>query len=83
METQNKIIVRIEQDTWMATHKGPHAARVFELFGTITLPTPFTSLTPFDVVRERLEYLNPGVRVSRAGVDNVHPVPRGWETASA
>jgi hypothetical protein len=36
---------------------------IFELFGTDTLPTPFTTETPLAVVLEKIKALNPDAHV--------------------
>ena len=47
-------------DGWLATSDDPE---VFDLFGTYTLPTPFTLAMPAAAVAERLAELNPGAVV--------------------
>lgn len=38
---QNEIILTRSNGQFVATYTGPHSRRIFDLFGTTTLPTPF------------------------------------------
>ncbi len=55
-----KITLSKSGGLWVARHTSPE---VRALFGTDTLPTPFGRETASQVVRARIEALNPGVRV--------------------
>lgn len=61
----SKIIVHLsaDQTVYMATHYGKRAAELKELFGTATLPTPYTGAMPAGEVVARLQALNPGACV--------------------
>lgn len=59
----NTITLRVIDGLWHATHGGPRSARVVELFGTDTLPTPWGGSVAPDVVLGRIVALNPNYRV--------------------
>ena len=63
METDTLTVHKTE-DQWMVTFKP--GTDVKRLFGTSTIPTAFTSLTPAAVVVEKLRELNPGAVVQLA-----------------
>lgn len=66
MTNKDQMVVFAGKDAWMVHNRGPHAARVKALFGTDTLPTPFTLRKPrADVVAE-IARLNPGVEILEA-----------------
>lgn len=44
---------------WMAQHKGPQARQVYELFGTVNIPTPFSSEVNEVTVLSKIQALNP------------------------
>ena len=46
-----------------ATFNGPEAANVLRLFGTNTMPTPFTSKAKIQDVMAEIQRLNPGALV--------------------
>lgn len=49
----NRIHLSVLGGTWHATYSGHHSEMVRELFGTVTLPTPFTSaMETFEVMRK-------------------------------
>lgn len=50
-----------EQDLWMVKDSDP---MVLDLFGTDTLPTPFSSPMPGGAVLARVQALNPGRTVT-------------------
>lgn len=60
---QNEIHVHLGSQGWLATHFGPHAVEIFDLFGTTTVPTAFTSRAPLASVIETLKVKNPGAVV--------------------
>lgn len=68
--------VRIYRDyhanAWMIDHQSdPSAADVYALFGTYTLPLPFTAHADEPRVRAALQRLNPGIVIDRGqDVDN-------------
>ena len=57
--------LNLTSDGWTVTHyaqgrdDGPRIREIVDLFGTTTLPTPFTAAAPVDRVRAELERLNP------------------------
>ena len=59
----NAIYLQLTNQGWMATYAGPHADRIWQLFGTPTVPTAFTAeANVFEVVAQ-IEASNPGVMV--------------------
>ncbi len=48
---------------WMARHTGPHSRDIVSLFGTDTLPTPFSSSVPVRQVVAELLVNNPGANI--------------------
>jgi len=52
------MIAHIEDGWWHVTEPGNE--RVSALFGTSTLPTPWSYLVPAEDVKQMLEGLNPG-----------------------
>jgi len=48
---------------WRAHFVGEHAKEVIALFGTDTLPTPYTSYSKPEAVRQAIAAINPGVSV--------------------
>ena len=61
--TQGKMIVRLEGNTYIADHYGQIAAELADLFGTTTLPLPFTAEASPELVLSSLRRLNPQVDV--------------------
>lgn len=58
----DKIIYLIKIDnTWMARFVNDF--EVIKLFGTDTIPTPFNQYAPAEMVKIKIEKLNPGYRV--------------------
>lgn len=53
------ILSRTEQG-WVARHSDPEIRR---LFGTETLPTPFTATASPEMVHHEIQSLNPGARI--------------------
>lgn len=49
--------------TWHVRYSGAHRAEIVDLFGTDTLPTPFTDARPGEDVLARLQALNPDILV--------------------
>jgi hypothetical protein len=45
---------------WSVRFVGPHTEEVQDLFGTDTIPTPFTHLARPEIVKAEIERLNPG-----------------------
>jgi len=64
----NRIVILLQGRTWNAQFVGPHSAEIIELFGTDTIPTPFTSLTPVAEVVAEVRRRNPGVLVGKRTV---------------
>ena len=60
----NQIEVYLQPGGWVARYKGPHAAKVRDLFGTDVLPTAFTAQADSEKVRTAIQQLNPGVAVT-------------------
>lgn len=60
---RNSITVRRDGGVWAAQFHGPHAEEVRRAFGTDTIPTPWTTETPRETVRDELAARNPGVKV--------------------
>ena len=52
------MIAHIEDGWWHVTEPGN--PKLINLFGTPTLPTPWSYLVPADDVKQMLEGLNPG-----------------------
>jgi hypothetical protein len=63
----NRIELRVDGNQWVAQWIGPHAAKTVELFGTDTLPTPYSTSAPAAVVLAQVMSLNPCVDVTLAG----------------
>jgi len=59
----NAIELSLANGGWMATYIGPHAETMFALFGTITLPTAFSSDFSADEVLSQIQACNPSVQV--------------------
>lgn len=55
-----RIELFLDNGTWMARSNDPMIVR---LFGTDTLPTAFTTYTPVETVKARIERLNPSAQV--------------------
>jgi hypothetical protein len=60
---KNEILIHLGEQGWLATFQGPHAAEIDELFGDVTLPTPFTARAPLAAVIAEVQSKNPGVIV--------------------
>lgn len=58
------IVIKCVNGNWVARYTGPHAVEIKRLFGTDTLPTPFTSHTSKQAVLAVLRDKNPGVQMS-------------------
>ncbi len=56
---QNKIHLRLVSGLWTAETIGPKADETRRLFGTATLPTPFTAQSSGAKVLEAIKLLNP------------------------
>lgn len=56
---QNVITLTRTAECWLATWSGPHAKRVYQNFGTTTLPTAFTGRAAAETVRKAIATLNP------------------------
>ena len=72
METKNesKMILKVENNTWVIEHSGKIGEEVSALFNTRTLPTPYKSNTPAQKVLKRIQKLNPEINVTLDGNDN-------------
>ena len=67
MNTMNTITLWLNsRGEWMATHSGPCAARLLELFGTTTLPTPYRAPADPEDVRDIIRQRNPSCSVQIA-----------------
>ena len=53
------ITLRQQDGIWVGEHTGPGSDEVVELFGTNTLPTPFTANMLGTVVQDAIRKLNP------------------------
>ena len=62
----NQIILINGRELWEAKHVGPNAASIIRLFGTDTIPTPFSNHVDSDTVRAKIQSLNPDVFVTVA-----------------
>lgn len=56
----NRLILSKSVGGWSAKYVGPHAERIRELFGTDTLPLPFTSSASETMVLTAILSRNPG-----------------------
>jgi hypothetical protein len=56
---QNRIVLTRTPLGWVATHSGPLAEKIVELFRTNTLPTAFTADAPPDMVLAAIRRGNP------------------------
>ena len=63
---ENQILLYIVKDTWHAKFIGPHEESIVRVFGTNTLPLPFTARASADTVRADVEQRNPDCFVSVA-----------------
>lgn len=63
---ENRITLRLIDNTWHAVFSGPHSADIRRVFGTDTIPTPFDWRLLAGEVRPVIERLNPGVAVEVA-----------------
>jgi hypothetical protein len=59
----DRIVLNVTAGGWVARHEGSIAADVWRLFGTDTIPTPFTLRTSAERVLATIKELNPGVVV--------------------
>ncbi len=66
MTNKDQMIVFPGRDGWMVQSRGPIAVGVKALFGTDTLPTPFTLSKPRAEVVAEIKRLNPGVEILEA-----------------
>lgn len=55
----NSIIITKRGDAWIARFTGEHAATIIELFGSDTVPTPYTLATPCAAVVAEIKARNP------------------------
>jgi hypothetical protein len=63
----NLIRIQPGPNSWLATYSGPAFEHIKPLFGTTTLPLPFTLDAPVDVVLADMQTRFPGAFV-RAGI---------------
>ena len=66
MTQKDQVVVYAGRDAWMVQSRGPIAVGVRALFGTDTLPTPFTLSKPRAEVVAEIKRLNPGVEILEA-----------------
>jgi hypothetical protein len=59
----NEILIHLGSSGWLATYVGPHAKEIGKLFGTCTIPTPFSANVGLNNVCREVAKLNPGVMV--------------------
>lgn len=57
------ILIHLGEQGWLATYAGPHAKRIGDLFGTMTIPLPYTARAPLETVVSEIQARNPGVIV--------------------
>ena len=67
-EHDDGIILSIHEGQWVATFTGPGEARIRELFGTNTIPTPFSAEVPASVVLLTVSHKNPTANVRVAAL---------------
>lgn len=72
------ITLHILGGVWHATSSGPEAAAVTRLFGTATLPTPYTAAIDPRVVLGTIQRLNPDERVCLACAGCGDPIVRDY-----
>lgn len=60
----DSIRLRRYDGIWHATSEGPGAQRIRELFGTVTIPTPFMATVPASTVLAEIQRRNPDVEVT-------------------
>ncbi len=60
---RDRITLRLRGDVWEAQWSGPHVAKVVQLFGGDTLPTPFTAQAEPAKVFAAVKAKNPAVEV--------------------
>lgn len=56
----NEIHIHPGKDGWLATHYGPRALEIYDLFGTVTILTAWRLGTPAREVLQNLAMHNPG-----------------------
>lgn len=61
MNNKRRIELSLGRAGWLADFKGNEEIK--RLFGTTKIPTPFTELTSAELVREAVQFLNPGAVV--------------------
>ena len=55
----NTILLFKDDRGWNAWFKGPHAAETRRIFDSDVIPTAFATQAPAEVVRQKLQELNP------------------------
>ena len=60
---KNMIDLQVIDGNITAVYTGPHAKRVFDLFGTVYIPTPYTAAYDINKAAEHIRKLNPDVVV--------------------
>ncbi len=60
----NTIEIHRGSTGWLATYHGPHANEIIELFGTTTLPLPWTLRAPVGVVLNDLRARTPDATIT-------------------
>lgn len=59
----NIIKLKRASDCWTATFIGPQSQKVFDLFGSTTIPTGFTNAASLAMVRETVQRAHPGYTI--------------------
>ena len=59
----NQLTLIRGKNCWLLKFEGPQAQEVIDLFGTDTLPTPFTELADTATVQAEIKRPNPGMPV--------------------
>lgn len=55
----NRIELYTDNGMWMARFSGPHSALIMRLFGTVEVPTSYTSGAKWNVVLDVVRRFNP------------------------
>lgn len=58
-----RLVITRSDSGWAVRHEGEGASEIIDLFGTDTLPTPFTPNARADDVLAEVARLNPGAAV--------------------
>ncbi len=60
---ENTIVLLKQGNCWNAHHKGPHARKIMDLFGTPILPLPFTPQADAQFVLDEVSTKNQDINV--------------------